>query len=83
MNEYTYENIIFDPSSKEAKNCIGKAVYSADNPTICLDAANSSIDCFCGILDEIKEGYFPFVIRKDNTETNWSHIILKKEESNG
>lgn len=78
MPEYTYKDVIIDPTSEEAKNCIGKEVYSADNPTVCLDFANNNNDSSCGILDRIKDGYFPFVLR-GNIETSWESIILRKE----
>ena len=80
MPKYTYKDIIIDPASEEAKSCIGKMVYFADNPTICLDAANNNDDCFREILDRLKDGYFPFVAR-GNDETSWACIIPCKEES--
>ena len=80
MPKYTYKDIIIDPTSEEAKNCIGKMVYFADNPTICLESANSNNgDCFCGVLGRIKDGYFPFAAR-GNDETSWACIIPCKEE---
>ena len=81
MPKYTYKNVIIDPTSEEAKSCIGKMAYFADNPTVCLDAANNNDDCFCEILGKIKDGYFPFVLR-GNIETSWESIILRKEVKN-
>ena len=80
MAEYTYKDIIIDPTSEEAKNCIGKMVYYADNPNRCLNYANN--DCFRGILDRMKCGtYAPFFIKGDN-ETSWVCIIPFEEELN-
>ena len=77
MSKYTYKDIIIDPTSEEAKNCIGKMVYFADNPTYCLDSANNND--FCEILQEIKVGdFFPFILKNGDT---WGCIILKKEKS--
>lgn len=76
MAEYTYKDIIIDPTSEEAKNCVGKMVYTADNPTYCLESANNNE--FCEILQEIKVGdYFPFVLKNGDI---WGCIIPKKEE---
>lgn len=80
MAEYTYKNVIVDPTSEGAKNCIGRVAYFADNPTVCLEAANNNDDCFRGVLDRLKDGYFPFV-SKDSYRTSWACIILCKEES--
>ena len=41
MDKYTYKDIIIDPNSEEAKNAIGKEAYYSDNPTECLEYANS------------------------------------------
>lgn len=79
MPEYTYEELIIDPTSEEAKNCIGKEVYYSDNPYGCLSYANNSNDSFCGILREIKtEDRVPFVIGDDGIR--WVCIILKKKD---
>ena len=84
MAEYTYKNIIIDPTSKEAKNCIGKMVYFANNPNDCLCYANNNSDYFCGILQSIEvDKSLPFVIRTDDnifyTRGLASIIILKEE----
>ena len=36
MNEYTWNEIIINPTSKEASNCIGKEVYASLTPVLCL-----------------------------------------------
>lgn len=76
MSKYTYKDIIIDPTSEEAKNCIGKMVYFADSPTTCLGFAKN--DYHCQILREIND-YFnsPFGSEKG---VHWCCIIPKKEE---
>ena len=74
MAEYTYKDIIIDPTSEEAKNAIGKICYFSDSPRTML----SEIDCkrpVEGILTNIEDGYFEV----DN-EGYWDCIIVKKEE---
>lgn len=80
MNKYTYKDIIISPTSKKAKNYIGKMVYFADNPTICLYHANSGYnDEHCGILQDIEIDHFcPFVL--EDSDIQWGCIIPKKEE---
>lgn len=77
MSEYTYKDIIIDPTSEEAKNCIGKEVYSSDNIRMCLYRANNDINGFMGILNEINENdHYPFNVN----DTCYAVIIPKKEE---
>ena len=74
MAEYTYKDIIIDPTSEEAKNAVGKICYFSDSPRTLL----SEIDCkrpVEGILTNMEDGYFEV----DN-EGYWDCIILKKEE---
>lgn len=79
MPEYTWDDIIINPNTEEAKNCIGKEVYYSDNPNGCLSYANNSNDNFCGIIREIKTGVrSPFVI--EGGGINWTCIIRKKKE---
>lgn len=79
MAKYTYKDIIIDPTSEEAKNCIGKVVYFADSPTTCLGRANNDDKYHCKILQRIElNDYCPFIV--DNGCVNWGSIILKKEE---
>lgn len=74
MAEYTYEDIIIDPTSEEAKNAVGKICYFSDSPRTLL----SEIDCkrpVEGILTNMEDGYFEV----DN-KGYWDCIIVKKEE---
>ena len=65
MAEYTYKDIIIDPTSEEAKNCIGKMVYYADSPTQCLKYANYRYNgAPCSILQEITTcTSYPFITK--------------------
>ena len=79
MGKYTWDDIIINPNTEEAKNCIGKEVYYSDNPNLCLSYANNSNDNFCGIIREIKTGVRnPFVLK--GSVIKWTCIIRKKEE---
>ena len=74
MDEYTYKDIIIDPTSEEAKNAVGKICYFSNSPRNILS------DIYCksaveGILTNMDDGYFEV----DN-EGYWDCIILKKEE---
>ncbi len=77
MAEYTYEDIIMDPSDPRLEGAIGKECYFSDYPKKVLDGArnNSSkyLDCLTNI---IKEGVCPFVDKKGYGRTL---IIIKKE----
>lgn len=69
MNEYNWDDIITNPSSEKAKNCIGKRVYYSDFPKSCLISVNSNDGDSLGILIEVnEEDSLPFKIqvKKDN-----------------
>ena len=72
MAEYTYEDIIIDPYSEEAKNAIGKEVYYTNWPMDLLKFAIK--DKGKGILT-IASG-LGFLVN----DTFWQCIIVKKEE---
>ena len=74
MAEYTYKDIIIDPTSEEAKNAVGKICYFSNSPrNILSDIYRKSV--VEGILTNMDDGYFEV----DN-EGYWDCIILKKEE---
>lgn len=83
MSEYTYENIIFNPTSKEANDCVGKVVYFANSPTDCLNYANDDNENYCGTLNNIKVGgSSPFIIISHDSDCAIhmaASIILKRE----
>lgn len=79
MAEYTYEDIIIDPTSEEAKNAVGKECYYEDNPTEVLNYARRGVSHHLGILeridtDEKQVNWF------EVKSTGWACIIVKKEE---
>lgn len=82
MNEYGWDDLIINPYGKKVESYIGKEVYYADNPTACLNYANSNDDKMAGILDSIQPGdTHPFYIStRRNYHYNHSCIILKKEK---
>ena len=75
MAEYTYKDIIIDPTSEEAKNAIGKKCYMYDSPTMLLKMANSDDDA--RTLESIDESDYPFNDKEFGSE--WTCIIVKKE----
>ena len=79
MSEYTYKNLIIDPTSEEAKTCIGKRVYYSSNPASCLQYANDhDMEC-CKVLKGINpDDIYPFVLKDNNIFC--SCIILCEEE---
>lgn len=76
MAEYTYKDIIIDPTSEEAKNAIGKKCYMYDSPTMLLKMANS--DYNARTLESIDKSDYPFNDKEFGNE--WTCIIVKKEE---
>ena len=81
MPKYTYKDIIIDPKSEEAKNCIGKEVYCADSPHYCLERANGNeVDQTVYILQKIlPNNNYPFRFG-ENAKYEHCCIIPKKEE---
>ena len=75
MAEYTYKDIIIDPTSEEAKNAIGKKCYMYDSPTMLLKMANSNDGA--RTLESIDESDYPFNDKEFGSE--WTCIIVKKE----
>lgn len=81
MSEYTYEDIIIDPTSEEAKNAIGKECYMNDYPTALLNIANNDIIENLYIMESINEdSIYPFVDKSNRT--GWVCIIVKRNNIN-
>ena len=84
MAKYTYEDIIIDPTSEEAKNAVGKEVYFADTPAGCLNAAKNNNKAYLGYLKKLVLGdeEQPFHVNEFvvSAPSSWTCIILKKEE---
>ena len=75
MEEYTWDDIIINPTLEEARNCIGKEVYYDDSPTSCLYCANNDTDYYM-ILKEIEpDKSYPFILENN---LSCACIILKK-----
>lgn len=77
MAEYTYKDIIIDPTSEEAKNAVGEGCYFGSNPKTVLDFANCNEKKFLRVLECIKP-------EEDNPFYDYKYgfpcIIIKKEE---
>lgn len=84
MAEYTYKDIIIDPTSEEAKNAIDKEVYFADTPASCLNAAKNNNKAYLGYLKKLDLGdeEQPFYVNEFvvSAPSSWTCIIVKKEE---
>ena len=88
MNEYTWNEIIINPTSEDANNCIGKEVYASLSPIQCLRIANGNYekkDRF--FLDSINpDNNFPFYIKlveagnPNIAYKSFPCIILRDEE---
>ena len=88
MNEYTWKEVIVNPTSEDANNCIGKEVYASLSPIQCLRIANGNYekkDRF--FLDSINpDNNFPFYIKlveagnPNIAYKSFPCIILKDEE---
>lgn len=81
MVKYTWDDIIINPNSEQAKACIGKEVYCSDSPHYCLEKANGNeVDDTVYILQKIlPDDNYPFRLG-ENAEYEHCCIILKKEE---
>ena len=81
MAEYTYDNILINPSKEGIESLIGKEVYFHNNPYLCLDYANKKSTDPLGVLAKIrKNSAVPFTIEQGNTVHEHTCIIVKKEE---
>ena len=81
MVEYTFKNIIIDPTKEGIESLIGKEVYFHNNPSLCLDYANKKTTDHLGVLVKIlKNSPIPFTIKQGDTVNEYSCIIEKKEE---
>lgn len=78
MAEYTYKDIIIDPTSDRAKEAVGKQVYYSQFPNVCLFRANNDDRVLQGILISIdpKNLLGSFIV----DGSPYACIIVKKEE---
>ena len=81
MVEYTYDNILIDPSKEGIESLIGKEVYFEAKPFLCLKAANEKLASNSGILVEVyKDSINPFCVKGKSGSYKYPCIIEKKEE---
>lgn len=78
MAEYTWDDIIIDPTSERAKEAVGKQVYYSQFPNVCLLRANNDDKVLQGILISIdpKNALGSFIVDGNP----YACIIVKKEE---
>ncbi len=81
MSEYTYDNILINPSKEGIESLIGKEVYCHENPCLCLKNANKKSTDFLGVLMKIhKDSNNPFCVKQNYGVYKYPCIIEKKEE---
>ena len=81
MKEYSYENIIFNPTFENIRNYIGKMVYYADSPSLCLKYANNNNTDHAAILTDVISGNDKPFYFGAYRERAYGCIIPKKEYS--
>ena len=81
MIKYTWDDIIINPNSEQAKACIGKEVYCADIPYYCLEKANDNevYDTVYILQKILPNDNYPFRLG-ESAEYEHCCIILKKEK---
>lgn len=81
MVKYTWDDVIINPNSEQAKACIGKEVYCADTPYYCLEKANDNevYDTVYILQKILPDDNYPFRLG-ENAEYEHCCIIPKKEE---
>lgn len=81
MAEYTYDNILINPTKEGIESLIGKEVYCHENPYLCLKNANKKSTDFLGVLMKIhKDSNNPFCVKQNDGVYKYPCIIEKKEE---
>ena len=81
MAEYTYDNILINPSKEGIESLIGKEVYFEVQPFLCLKAANEKLASNSGILVKIyKDSISPFCVKGKSGSYKYPCIIKKKDE---
>ena len=78
MDKYDFLDLIFDGTSDEARNALGKEVYFGLFPIETVDFANNNIQQRKGVLKKIDlDSLLPFKIENGDS---YACIIVKKEE---
>ena len=79
MEEYTYDNVIINPTQEDVESLIGKEVYFQDNPWLCLKCANRESASNLGILVEIQKNCIdPFIVKQNGVAYAHTCIIPKE-----
>lgn len=79
MAEYTFKNIIIDPTKEGIESLIGKEVYVSNIPSFCLDYANDNEYSNLGVLTELKiNDSHPFVVKHSSCSSAYICIIPKE-----
>ena len=78
MDQYSYEDIIINPNSKQAQACVGKEVYYASNPNeVLIRANNNNIFALDKLLKIYPKNRYPFIVN-NAFMSDCSCIIPKK-----
>ena len=81
MAEYTWDDIIIDPTSDRAKEAVGKECYVSQIPLCCLQHANENDCVFLTKLNSINLNWEnPFNATFNGEEYYFNCIIVKKVE---
>lgn len=81
MEEYTYDNVIINPTQEDIESLIGKEVYFEAKPFLCLKAANEKLASNLGRLVGVyKDSINPFCVKGKSGSYKYPCIIKKKEE---
>lgn len=81
MDNYTFADVIFDPTSEGVMDYVRHEVYYADSPSLCLKYANNNDRGHLGILTDVISGDdCPFYFG-EYRENAYGCIIPKKENS--
>ena len=74
---YTWENVIFVPTSEAAASAVGKVCFFGDSPADCLKNANKGESL--GVLESVNpESIYPFRRQGSN---NYGCVVQKREPS--
>lgn len=79
MNEYTFENIIFNPSSKQTKSNLNKQIYIGLRAPSLLKNANSDSEK-ATLVAIYPESDKPFLVKKEG-ENDKKFLLLIKQPS--
>lgn len=81
MIVYPWNELIYDPTSEEAKDCLNKEVYFSNSNVLCFQSALTDDKNNLGILTKIgsEDEGAPFEITKGETKHYCACIIKRKK----